>query len=129
MVLLPSPFSFNETYTAKFRYTSNLPMEYGICNLSVIPLRAEASDRSEQVSQILFGEVFEITEWKDNWVKVITTYDNYPGCIGSLQFDMLGHLAHKRIKQTPPPITHRAVTQAWKIANNSVLYLPMGSSL
>lgn len=104
-------------------------MEYGICNLSVIPLRAEANDRSELVSQILFGETFEIIEWRDNWVKVITSLDNYPGWIGKLQFSMLGHLAYKRIRQTPPPLTHRAVTQAWKITNNSILYLPMGSSL
>ncbi|MCR8556427.1 C40 family peptidase [Mucilaginibacter sp. BJC16-A38] len=104
-------------------------MEYGICNLSVIPLRAEANDRSEQVSQVLFGETFEITEWKDSWVKIITSLDNYPGWIGKLQFNMLGHLAYKRIRQTPPPITHRAVTQAWKITNNSILYLPVGSSL
>lgn len=104
-------------------------MEYGICNLSVIPLRAEPSERSEQVSQVLFGETFEITEWQDNWVKIITSLDNYSGWIGRLQFNMLGHLAHKRITQTPPRITNRAVTQAWKIANNSILYLPVGSSL
>ena len=104
-------------------------MEYGICNLSIIPLRAEASDKSEQVSQLLFGESFEITEWTQNWVKIITTYDNYIGWIGRLQFIMLGHLAYKRFKQTPPPLTYRPVTQAWKIANNSILYLPMGSSL
>ncbi|HEY8930339.1 MAG TPA: C40 family peptidase [Mucilaginibacter sp.] len=104
-------------------------MEYGICNLSVVPLRAEPNDRSEQVSQVLFGETFEITEWKDNWVKIVTSIDNYPGWIGRLQFSMLGHLAYKRIRQTPPPITHRPVTQAWKIANNSILYLPAGSSL
>lgn len=104
-------------------------MEYGICNLSVIPLRAEASEKSEQVSQVLFGETFEITEWKDNWVKIITSYDGYSGWIGRLQFVMLGHLSFKRFKQSPPPMTYRPVTQAWKIANNSVLYLPMGSSL
>jgi len=104
-------------------------MEYGICNLAIIPLRAEANDRSEQVSQLLFGETFEITEWTERWVKIITTYDNYTGWIGRLQFSMLGHLAFRRFKQTPPPLTYRAVTQAWKIDNNSVLYLPMGSSL
>jgi hypothetical protein len=104
-------------------------MEYGICNLSVIPLRAEASERSEQVSQVLFGEIFEIVEWKESWVKIVTTFDNYPGWIGRLQFIMLGHLAFKRFKQTPPPLTYRAVTQAWKITNNSILYLPIGSSL
>jgi hypothetical protein len=104
-------------------------MEYGICNLSVIPLRADANDRSEQVSQVLFGEMFEIKEWKENWVQIVTSFDNYTGWIGRLQFLMLGHLAYKRFRQTPPPLTYRPVTQAWKMANNSVLYLPAGSSL
>lgn len=104
-------------------------MEYGICNLAVIPLRAEPSDKSEQVSQILFGEAFEITEWTDRWAKVITDYDGYIGWIGRLQFVMLGHIAYKSLKQNPAPITYRAVTQAWKKPDNSVLYLPVGSSL
>jgi hypothetical protein len=104
-------------------------MEYGICNLAVVPLRAEPDDASEQLSQILFGEIFEITEWKSSWVKIITAFDNYIGWIGRLQFIMLAHFAYKKFKQTPPPLTNRPVTQAWKIANNSVLYLPIGSSL
>jgi hypothetical protein len=104
-------------------------MEYGICNLAVIPLRAEASDKSEQVSQILFGEAFEILEWTERWAKVITANDGYEGWIGRLQFVMLGHIAYKNLKQDPPPITYRAVTQAWKKPDNTVLYLPVGSSL
>lgn len=104
-------------------------MEYGICNLSVIPLRAETSDKSEMVSQILFGETFEIVEWTERWVKVITTDDNYEGWIGRLQFAMLGHIAYQTLKENPIPITYRAVTQAWKKPDNSVLYLPAGSSL
>ena len=104
-------------------------MEYGICNLAIIPLRAEPSDRSEQVSQILFGEAFEILEWKDRWVKVRTDLDNYEGWIGRLQFTMLGHIAYRSLKQVPPHITYRAVTQAWKKPDNTVLYLPVASSL
>jgi len=104
-------------------------MEYGICNLAIIPLRAEPNDRSELVSQVLFGETFEILEWQESWVQIITSHDSYRGWIGRLQFIMLGHLAYKRFRQTPPPLTYRAVTQAWKITNNSILYLPMGSSL
>ncbi|MDB5024045.1 MAG: NlpC/P60 family protein [Mucilaginibacter sp.] len=104
-------------------------MEYGICNLAIIPLRAQASDKSEQVSQILFGEAFQIAEWTDRWVKVITANDLYEGWIGRLQFVMFGHVAFEDLKKDPPPITHRAVTQAWKKSDNSVLYLPIGSSL
>jgi len=37
-------------------------MDYGICDLSIVPLRLEPSDASELVSQVLFGEDFEILE-------------------------------------------------------------------
>ncbi len=104
-------------------------MEYGICNLAVIPLRAEPSDKSEQLSQVLFGEAFEILEWKERWVKICMVNEKYEGWIGRLQFAMLGHIAYKSLKQHPAPITYRAVTQAWKKADNSVMYLPVGSSL
>ncbi|QXV67435.1 C40 family peptidase [Mucilaginibacter sp. 21P] len=104
-------------------------MEYGICNLAVIPLRAEPSDRSEMVSQILFGEAFEIVEWKEKWVQITTAIDQYSGWIDRLHVTNLGHLAYKRLQQSPPPLTYRAVTQAWKIIDNTVIYLPAGSSL
>jgi hypothetical protein len=104
-------------------------MEYGICNLAVIPMRAEPNERSEQVSQVLFGEAFEILQWAENWVQIITSADEYKGWIGRLQFVMLGHMAYKKLQQSPSALTYRAVTQAWKIKDDSVLYLPVGSSL
>jgi hypothetical protein len=104
-------------------------MEYGICNLAVIPMRAEPNERSEQVSQVLFGESFEILEWKENWVQILTAHDGYKGWIGRLQFVMLGHIAYQQLQQNPPNLTYRPITQAWKIKDNSVLYLPVGSSL
>jgi hypothetical protein len=104
-------------------------MEYGICNLAIVPLRAESSDRSELVSQLLFGEAFEIIEWTDKWAKIITAADNYTGWVDRLQFTMLGHMGYKRLLQDPPPLTSKAVTQAWEIVDNSVLFLAAGSSL
>lgn len=104
-------------------------MEYGICNLAVIPMRSAPNEQSEMVSQVLFGEAFEIVEWGEKWVKIITTADDYTGWIGRLQFAMLGHLAWQQLKREPPSLTYGAITQAWKIADNSILYLPIGSSL
>jgi hypothetical protein len=104
-------------------------MEYGICNLAVMPMRAEPSERSEMVSQVLFGEAFEILEWKEGWAQIVTAADNYPGWVSRLQFTMLGHLNYQQLLQIPPKLTYKAITQAWKIRDNSVLYLPAGSSL
>jgi Cell wall-associated hydrolases (invasion-associated proteins) len=104
-------------------------MEYGICNLAVVPLRAEPDERSEQISQVLFGEAFEIIEWTEGWAQIITAVDNYKGWINRLQFIMLGHLNYQHLQINPPKQTYKAITQAWKIRDNSVLYLPAGSSL
>lgn len=104
-------------------------MEYGICNLSVVPLRAEPTELSEMVSQVLFGEAFEILEWQERWVKIITSIDNYTGWIGRLQFTMLGHLAWQQLQRERPQLSYGVVTQAWKKSDNTILYLPIGSSM
>lgn len=61
-------------------------MKYAVCHVSVSPLRAEASDCSEMVSQILFGERVEITETKNNWIKIKAEFDGYEGWADKKQF-------------------------------------------
>jgi hypothetical protein len=56
-------------------------MESAICNLSVIPVRFEPSDKSEMVTQVLFGEHFEILEKQKNWIRIRLAYDGYEGWI------------------------------------------------
>lgn len=60
-------------------------MTYGICNLNNIPLRATHSDAAEMISQVLFGEVFEIIGKKDNWLQIQLSYDGYQGWIDGKQ--------------------------------------------
>ena len=60
-------------------------MTKGICNVSIAPLRAESSDKSEIVSQLLYGESADIIEVKDNWTKIITHYDNYEAWMDTKQ--------------------------------------------
>ncbi|GAA4773162.1 MULTISPECIES: C40 family peptidase [Flavobacterium] len=59
---------------------------FGICNLANIPLRFEPSDRSELVSQVLFGEHFQILEQNQKWSKIKLAYDDYEGWIDNKQF-------------------------------------------
>ena len=62
---------------------------FAICNLSIIPLRIEPSDRSEIVSQILFGEHFEIIEQNKIWTKVKLHFDEYEGWIDTKQYQII----------------------------------------
>ena len=61
-------------------------MEYGICILGIIPLRDEANDQSEIVSQVLFGQHFKILQTKPKWIKIKLAIDNYQGWICSKQY-------------------------------------------
>ena len=58
----------------------------GICRLSVVPVRKEGSDRSEQVSQLLFGDHYEVLEREGNWLRIKIHFDGYEGWIDVNQF-------------------------------------------
>ena len=62
---------------------------FGICNLAIIPLRIEPSDRSEIVSQVLFGEHFEILDQLKQWSKIRLQFDNYEGWVDSKQYQII----------------------------------------
>ncbi len=60
-------------------------MTFGICDLTAIPLRATPSDKSEMVSQLLLGEVFEVREKKQTWLRIHTHCDDYEGWVDEKQ--------------------------------------------
>ena len=74
---------------------------FGICNLAIIPLRLEPSDRSEQVSQLLFGDHFTIIEQLDKWLKIETAFDNYIGWIDNKQFQTITEKQFHSIEESP----------------------------
>ena len=53
----------------------------GISLYSVIPVRAEASEKAEQSTQILFGETFDILEQQPKWTRVKLHLDAQEGWI------------------------------------------------
>ncbi len=60
-------------------------MEYAACQVSIAPIRAQASDKSEMVSQLLFGETVEVQESKDTWRFIICAWDGYTGWVDAKQ--------------------------------------------
>lgn len=60
-------------------------MSYGICDLSVMPIRKEASHTSEMVSQLLYNEAYEVLDEKLEWKFIRTALDQYEGWIQGIQ--------------------------------------------
>ncbi|WP_051189777.1 C40 family peptidase [Daejeonella oryzae] len=102
---------------------------FGVCNLSLIPLRAAASDKSEMISQLLFGDNFEVLEMTEKWTRIITSYDQYEGWIDSKQFvetDLASFNALNYLQNILRPFVYHPVKN---IKANEVLNLVAGSNL
>jgi len=72
---------------------------FGFCNLSVIPCRKDTSDRSEMVTQLLFGEYFEVTEEYKNWVRIRSGLDGYEGWIDVKQYQSVSKDTYQSLKK------------------------------
>ncbi|MCK8482063.1 C40 family peptidase [Psychroserpens algicola] len=103
-------------------------MQYGICNLSIVPLRIEPNDPSELVSQVLYGELFKVLEQRKTWSRIRLAFDKYEGWIDNKQYLEISEDDYKNLKQQP----HKLSTDLIEYIQdkNSQLYtIPVGSSL
>ncbi len=105
-------------------------MESGICNLSIIPVRSEPSDRSEMVTQVLFGEHFEIIEKQKNWIRIRLAYDGYEGWMDAKQSAPLSLEDFHALNKSNPHVSRDIVQVAVYLDPNPVpVPILMGSTL
>lgn len=64
-------------------------LDFGYCKLTVVPVRAAASDESEIVTQLLFGDVVEVLEKGQPWIKIRFAVENYAGWMDFKQLSYL----------------------------------------
>ncbi|MCK0132129.1 C40 family peptidase [Flavobacteriaceae bacterium F08102] len=76
-------------------------MKYGICNLTLIPLRASADHRSEMVSQLLFGEAYKVTQANKLWLKIAVVDDGCEGWIPIEQHLEVSKEFFREVKNSP----------------------------
>ncbi len=103
--------------------------KHGICHLSVVPCRAEASDRSELVSQLLFGELFTITRTEEKWVRIRTHIDGYESWIDAKQYLPVDATAFEGLTQRPAVCAADLVQLVKSDRNASLTPILAGSSL
>jgi hypothetical protein len=101
---------------------------FGICNLAIVPIRAEASDRSEQVSQLLFGEHFKIIELTAKWAQVELAYDGYIGWIDSKQFQSISQENYLLLNELPI-VLNADLIEYITTPNNHLMPIALGASL
>jgi gamma-D-glutamyl-L-lysine dipeptidyl-peptidase len=82
-------------------------IEFGICRLSVVSVRKDPSDQSEQVTQLLFGDHYEVLEKnKDKkWLRIRINFDQYTGWISERQHQAISPEYYEHINVAEFKIT------------------------
>lgn len=82
-------------------------IDFGVCRLSVVSIRKEPADRSEQVTQLLFGDHYRVLEETQDqkWLRISIDYDQYEGWLDSKQHQSVSreyfqHINHAEFKIT-----------------------------
>jgi len=103
-------------------------MLYGICNLSIIPLRKEPRDASELISQVLYGESFKILESNSKWSFIELAFDQYRGWIDNKQFQTIDLKVFEKINASQSQYSKNLVEY---IEQDQLILFPivMGSNI
>ena len=111
----------------RFKNKDAKSMDFALCHLSVVPLRSSPSDKSEQISQLLFGEIVEQLEWKGrSWVKVRCTWDN---CIGWAQARQVKPLTVSEYRLFSEKFAYCLDLFQPLMSNDFAMPIPLGASI
>ncbi|WP_395058236.1 NlpC/P60 family protein [Flavobacterium sp.] len=101
---------------------------FGICNLANIPLRIEPSDRSELVSQVLFGEHFTVLEKNQKWSKIHLFFDDYEGWVDNKQFAEITEEQFEQLSKDSIVLNSDLIEYITS-PKNLLIPIPLGASL
>lgn len=101
--------------------------DFGVCRLSIVPVRAEAADKAELVTQLFFGEHYEVLSGsKDKkWLKIRIYFDQYEGWIDAKQHHAITKEHFDYINRADFKITTDITTSI--LYNKNPLTIVMGS--
>lgn len=103
-------------------------MQYGICNLSIVPLRIEPDDTSEMVSQLLYGEIFKVLEQRKSWSRIRLSYDGYECWMDNKQYQEISEDEYNTLDKETPKLSADLI-EFIQDTNQQLYPIPIGASL
>jgi gamma-D-glutamyl-L-lysine dipeptidyl-peptidase len=104
-------------------------IDRGICRLSLVSIRGQSSDKSEMVSQLIFGEHYGVLEVSPDkkWLKILTSFDEYMGWIDVKQHTSISEEYFNQLSNTDYKITLDLVSTI--LFKKQLLHITIGSML
>lgn len=103
-------------------------MQYGICPLSIVPLRQAPAHQSEMTSQLLYGEHFKILEERAKWSRIRVAFDNFEAWICKQQLLKIPEEIYDKLEKALPQYS-ADLFDFVSDQNGQLTTIPIGSSL
>ena len=99
-------------------------MDKGIILHSIVPVRSEANEASEQVTQLLFAETVEVIEEQPSWIRIKNDADAQEGWV---DFKMLTRLSQSECEKFAKcsKIARVKMPMAYAVSENNSQTIPL----
>lgn len=104
-------------------------MRFGICTLSIVPCRKEPAGTSEMVTQLLFGESYDVLETGADWMRIRTSADHYECWISARQHTALSERDFQALQKNRPLYAPELVQMVHDKKSGSSFPVTLGASL
>lgn len=102
---------------------------FGVCHLAIVPCRREPSDKSEMVTQLLFGDAIEILEEQENWHRVRIEWDHYECWIDRKQYVKVSKAIFENLRDNPAPVVTDIISLITDLKSGASFPIVAGSSM
>lgn len=103
-------------------------MQYGICHLSIVPIRVQPDDCTEMVSQLLYGEHFKVLESRKKWSRIRVAHDQCEGWVSNHQFIFVAEDAYDSLEKGQKQISADVISHICA-SNGMLLPILLGSMI
>lgn len=102
-------------------------MKFAINLNAVLPVRDEAREGAEQVTQLLFGEYCSVLETEGTFSKIENYFDNYQGWVDSKMLTEISEEEYDQLKTEKVYRTIEPVSDVFCLTDKSIYRLSAGS--
>ncbi|GAA4835583.1 C40 family peptidase [Algivirga pacifica] len=99
--------------------------EFGICQLSVIPVRREGAHSAEQIHQLILGDTYQVLEKEEEWVKIKGDFEGYEGWVAIGQHYAITAVVRDELLREQPSFLNETLL----LHNDSPMPVSIGSTI
>ncbi|WP_273567506.1 C40 family peptidase [Maribacter halichondriae] len=104
-------------------------MQYGICALSIVPIRSATDHSSEMVSQILYGEHFKILVQRKSWSQIRMALDGCEGWVSNEQIFTITEQEYQEIEKSENKKCVSDLVSYIETENNILIPIVLGATI